>query len=82
MGKFGSKIGLFFLSLIIIMTKTVLFIPRGSCRFYPSCSEYASEAIQKMPLKKAIGVIIKRILKCTPISRGGFDPVPTKQGRE
>jgi putative membrane protein insertion efficiency factor len=81
MGKYGKKIGLFFLSLIIVMTKTVLLVPRGTCRFYPSCSEYAKEALATMPFMHACVLVSRRLLKCTPFSSGGFDPVPEVKGK-
>ncbi|MEX0799127.1 MAG: membrane protein insertion efficiency factor YidD [Bacteriovoracaceae bacterium] len=45
------------------------------CRFYPSCSQYAVEAVEKLPFYKAAPKIIWRILRCHPWSRGGHDPV-------
>ena len=49
------------------------------CRFYPSCSEYAGEAIRRKPLWEATGLILKRLLRCGPWSEGGIDHVPTNQ---
>lgn len=46
-----------------------------NCRFYPSCSQYAIEALEKLPLYKALPKIIWRILRCHPFSKGGDDPV-------
>jgi uncharacterized protein len=61
-----------------IAVKNIFQMQHGSCRFYPSCGEYAQEAIIKLPLYKALLIIIIRILKCNPINSGGFDPVPEK----
>ncbi len=47
-----------------------------SCRFYPSCSEYAFEAIDRYGVIKGGYLALKRILKCHPFHPGGFDPVP------
>lgn len=47
----------------------------ASCRFTPTCSEYAKEAIEKLPLYKAFPKIIWRLLRCQPFSKGGHDPV-------
>lgn len=46
------------------------------CRFYPSCSAYAIEAIQKHGLFKGISLSSKRIMKCHPWGDSGIDPVP------
>ena len=46
-----------------------------SCRFYPTCSEYAMEAIERYGLFKGGLMSIKRVLRCHPFSKGGFDPV-------
>jgi putative membrane protein insertion efficiency factor len=47
-----------------------------SCRFSPSCSNYALEALEKKPLKKALALILKRFFKCHPLNPGGIDEVP------
>lgn len=51
-----------------------LFPP--SCRFSPTCSNYASEALTKYGLIKGMLLSIGRILRCHPWNRGGYDPVP------
>ena len=47
-----------------------------SCRFYPTCSQYAIEALYKYGFLKGSSLSLKRILKCNPFHEGGFDPVP------
>lgn len=47
-----------------------------SCRFYPSCSAFAHEAISKHGLGRGSVLTAKRILRCHPWHPGGFDPVP------
>jgi len=47
-----------------------------NCRFYPTCSEYTHEAIQKHGLFKGILLGTKRLLKCHPFHAGGVDSVP------
>ena len=46
------------------------------CRFTPTCSQYAVEAIQKYGAGKGALLAIKRILRCNPFCQGGYDPVP------
>lgn len=50
-----------------------------SCRFYPSCSTYALEAIERFGAFEGGILAIKRILRCHPFNPGGYDPVPTKE---
>lgn len=47
-----------------------------SCRFVPTCSQYALEALEKYGALKGSFLAIRRILRCHPFSRGGCDPVP------
>ena len=47
-----------------------------NCRFFPSCSEYTAQAIQKHGACKGACLGLKRILLCHPWNPGGFDPVP------
>ena len=46
------------------------------CRFIPTCSQYALEAVQKYGFWKGSYLAVKRILKCHPFHKGGYDPVP------
>jgi len=46
-----------------------------SCRFYPSCSEYAEQAFKKYSFFKAFFLTIYRILRCNPWNKGGYDPL-------
>jgi putative membrane protein insertion efficiency factor len=50
------------------------FIPT-QCRFYPTCSSYMQEAIEKKGVLGGLVCGFKRILRCHPFSRGGYDPV-------
>ena len=47
-----------------------------SCRFYPSCSEYAIQAFVRFGLFGGLRLSVKRLLKCHPFYQGGVDPVP------
>ena len=46
-----------------------------SCRFYPTCSQYALQAIEKYGALKGSFLAIRRILKCHPFNKGGYDPL-------
>ena len=45
------------------------------CKYYPSCSEYTKQAIEKYGVVKGSIIGIKRILRCNPFSKGGYDPL-------
>lgn len=48
----------------------------GACRFQPTCSEYAAVAIERHGALNGSALVLWRLLRCNPFSRGGFDPVP------
>jgi putative membrane protein insertion efficiency factor len=48
----------------------------GACKFYPSCSRYGYEAIAKHGAWSGSVLAVKRLLRCRPFTKGGFDPVP------
>ncbi|HJD61967.1 MAG TPA: membrane protein insertion efficiency factor YidD [Rickettsia endosymbiont of Columbicola hoogstraali] len=48
----------------------------NNCRFYPTCSEYAKDAITSHGNIKGLWLAVKRIIKCQPLCDGGYDPVP------
>lgn len=48
---------------------------KPSCRFYPSCSEYANGVIEHYGITKGLWKTLKRIARCHPWSRGGYDPI-------
>lgn len=64
--------------LIKLYRKVISPILPNSCRFTPSCSEYALEAIGKFGAIKGTLLSVYRILRCNPFCRGGYDPVPDK----
>ena len=46
-----------------------------ACRYTPTCSEYALDAVERHGVLKGLALAVKRVLSCNPLSRGGFDPV-------
>lgn len=66
------------LFLIKIYQKFISPLFPGKCRFYPTCSNYAYQAIQEYGSIRGLYLGIKRILKCHPFNDGGYDPVPKK----
>jgi len=66
----------FFLLLIRGYQKGISPFLGNNCRFYPTCSAYTYEAIDKHGIFKGIYLGIRRILKCQPFHPGGHDPVP------
>lgn len=52
-----------------------VFYPHGFCRFHPTCSEYAIQAVEKYGLIKGGFKAVWRVLRCNPFNSGGIDPV-------
>lgn len=75
------------------MAKLVLFLikgyqtvispalPANTCRFYPSCSQFMSDAVQIHGVVKGIMLGLRRILRCHPFHPGGYDPVLPVEGQ-
>jgi len=64
------------LDLIKLYQDTVSRVTPHSCRFQPTCSHYASKAIERHGLAQGSWLAVKRLARCNPFSRGGYDPVP------
>ncbi len=67
-----KRILIFFIK---IYRKFISPIKKPCCRFYPTCSLYAIEAINKYGVIKGTGKAAWRILRCNPFCKGGYDPV-------
>lgn len=64
-----------FIALIKIYKRFISPLLGNRCRFYPSCSSYAIEAISKYGAVKGGFMSLKRIMRCHPFNPGGYDPV-------
>ncbi|MGN1059941.1 MAG: membrane protein insertion efficiency factor YidD [Clostridia bacterium] len=61
--------------LIRLYQRYISPLKKPSCRFYPTCSQYALEAIEKKGALRGSWLALRRILKCHPFHEGGYDPV-------
>jgi putative membrane protein insertion efficiency factor len=64
------------ISILHFYKKAISPLLPNACKYTPTCSEYAMEAIEKHGVLKGSVLAIWRILRCNPFSRGGYDPVP------
>ena len=69
-------------ALILIRAYQLLLSPvlPPACRFYPTCSEYTREALEKWGLLRGLFLSVKRLARCHPWGGHGIDPVPNSQG--
>ena len=67
-----KKTALFLIKIYQFFSK---YTPK-TCRFYPTCSEYTKQAIEKYGFLKGCWLGLKRICRCHPFNKGGYDPVP------
>jgi len=65
----------FIILMILFYKKCISPLKPKSCRFYPTCSDYALEAIEKYGVLVGGIKALKRILRCHPFNPGGYDPV-------
>ena len=61
---------------IMIYQKFISLLTPRTCRFYPTCSAYTFQAIEKFGLWKGTYYGVKRVLRCNPFNDGGYDPIP------
>ncbi len=62
--------------------QTIPFSSHKLCRFTPTCSEYMIESIEEFGIKKGIILGIKRISRCHPFGKYGYDPIPKKENKK
>lgn len=48
----------------------------ASCRYIPTCSQYALEAVKRFGARRGFVLAVRRLLRCNPFAQGGYDPVP------
>ena len=70
-----SKLLIFLIKLYKKTLSPILNSLGVKCKYYPTCSEYTKQAIEKYGALKGTFLGIKRILKCNPFSKGGYDPL-------
>ncbi len=63
-------------TLIHIYQYTFSLLLGPCCRFFPSCSSYALESIDRFGMVKGIRLSLRRLIRCHPFNPGGYDPVP------
>ncbi len=78
---FEKSLKIFLLSLIRLYRYTLSPYLGRYCRFYPTCSCYAIEALNKHSIGKALFLVIRRLLHCRPFGKSGYDPVPQSKPR-
>ena len=54
--------------------------PGAGCRFHPTCSQYMRTALERYGAARGVALGAKRVLRCHPFTRGGYDPVPERHG--
>ncbi|MBQ8740303.1 MAG: membrane protein insertion efficiency factor YidD [Clostridia bacterium] len=79
MGRIKNPLSQVFIWLIKFYQKHISPHKIPCCRFTPSCSAYAVEAITVHGALKGLFLSIKRVLRCNPLCKGGYDPVPPKK---
>lgn len=70
-----KRICIFLLKIYKKLISPMFYAIGVRCKYHPTCSEYMKQAIEKYGVSKGLFLGIKRLLKCNPFSRGGYDPL-------
>lgn len=82
MAEIGNPMRIILIAIIKFYRYFISPLLGNNCRFYPSCSSYALEALEVHGAVKGSFLTIKRLLRCHPFNAGGIDPVPDKCGKK
>ena len=69
------------IGLIKLYQRTLSRVLPGSCRYQPTCSEYAVQAVRIHGVLKGVWLCMRRVMRCHPFAAGGHDPVPPPHAR-
>ena len=72
----GAPARAMLVGLLLLYRMTVGRLAAGRCRFHPTCSAYALEAVRTHGAMKGSALAVWRVLRCSPLTAGGLDPVP------
>jgi hypothetical protein len=78
--KAGAPVRVLLLGLIALYRLTLSGVLGGQCRFHPSCSAYAEQAIRNRGAIQGTALAVWRVLRCSPMTRGGVDHPPPPPG--
>ena len=81
MWRTGAPVRALLIALVHGYRATLSGVFGGQCRFYPSCSHFAEDAIRAHGAARGSGLAVWRILRCNPLFRAGYDPVPARRAR-
>jgi len=67
--------------LLLVPFESIVSLTPRLCKYEPSCSHYAEEAVRRHGALRGLALALWRLVRCNPWSRGGYDPVPTRGAR-
>ena len=77
-GWLGREVRLLLIFAVRLYQVSLSLLWGPSCRYTPTCSQYAVEAIDRHGVWRGVALAVWRILRCHPLARGGYDPVPER----